>query len=93
MDSLVLLKTTIILFSSALHLIAYGKENLFVHPMYALDVAVDGMSVFALWELQDLPRGLIETAQEKKVERGANEYTRIKTTFAVTVSIWCLHQK
>jgi len=61
MDSLVLFETAIILFSSALHLIAYPKKHLLVDPMYTLDVAVDGMAVFALGELQDLPCRLIET--------------------------------
>ena len=65
MDSLVLFETAIILFSSALHLIANGKKHFVIHPMYTLDVAVDGMALFAFGELQDLPCRLIEPAQKK----------------------------
>ena len=52
MDSLVFLKTAVILFAPSLHFVANCKEHLVVHPVNALNVAIHGVAIFTLWELQ-----------------------------------------
>ena len=54
MDRLIFLETAVILFAPSLHFVAHCKEHLGVHPMNALNVAINGVAAFTLWELQYL---------------------------------------
>mmetsp|Transcript_13441 Transcript_13441/g.22334 ORF Transcript_13441/g.22334 Transcript_13441/m.22334 type:complete len:98 (-) Transcript_13441:47-340(-) len=51
MYRLVLFQASVILATSAFHLIAHPKKHLIVHPMDALNIAINSVAVFALGKL------------------------------------------
>lgn len=61
MDRLIFLETAVILFAPSLHFVAHCKEHLGVHPVNALNVAIDSVAVFILWELQHLTSRFLES--------------------------------